>query len=136
MSGVALVSRGDATSDSWKVKVLEEHKHEVYAVSWSPNGRYFVTAHSDQSVLLWDALSLQSIDRTKCPDVIVGVRWNRAANALLMITANGKYAEWSGIIPRTLADPIKPFDAESQAVQAYESQKQALDNMLDRKSVV
>jgi chromosome transmission fidelity protein 4 len=81
------------------------------------------------SILVWDALSQLSIDRTKCPDIPVGLKWNRSTNGLLMVLANGKYAEWAGVIPRNLPDPLKAFDADSIAVQAYASQKQTLDNM-------
>jgi chromosome transmission fidelity protein 4 len=128
LSGVSLVTSSD--NETWTVTdKLEEYKQEAFVVKWSPNGRYLASGHADSHVLLWDAHTKLSIDRSKCPELPLALQWNRSSNTMLICLANGRYAEWNGVIPKNLPDPIKPFDAASLAAQEYESQKQSLDNM-------
>ena len=130
LSGIVLITKPEGDFNVWLMgSKLEDSKQEAFIVKWSPNGRYLASGHADSSVYVWDSLSKLSIDRSKCPDLPLSVQWNRASNTLLLCLANGRYAEWSGVIPRTLPDPIKPFDSASLAAQEYESQKQTLDNM-------
>lgn len=130
LNGVSVVTKPDSVSSSWTVtNKLEDHKQEVYNVKWSPNGRYLATGHVDQSLIIWDASTMQSLVRQKCPKVPVGIQWKKAENALLAVSEVGRYCEWANPIPRTLPDPFKPFDAASIAARQYESQKNDLDKM-------
>jgi chromosome transmission fidelity protein 4 len=130
LSGISLVTKPEGAFKEWKIgSKLDEYKQESFVAKWSPNGRYLASSHADSHFLIWDVTTKLSIDRVKCPELALALQWNRAANALLVCLSNGRYAEMSGIIPKSLPDPIKAYDAASLAAQEYESQRQSLDNM-------
>lgn len=44
-------------------KVLKDHADLVNAVAWSPNGKYFITASSDKTTIVWDAITYRAIGK-------------------------------------------------------------------------
>lgn len=135
LQGVSLISAPESDSGDWSVAKLDEYKQEAYATHWSPNGRYLASGHADSHLLIWDANKRVTLDRSKCPEVPLSMQWNKTANALLVALANGRYAEWTGVVGRSLPDPVRPYDAASLAAAEYESQKQSLDAMFSDEPV-
>lgn len=93
------------------------HKSRVALISWSPSGRYLLTAGaSDGLLVLWDAeekekgeLDVMALPSAKhgCPPT--GLQWSPTHNAVAVIDASGMCGVWSQPVPPHMPCPtLKP----------------------------
>ncbi len=54
-------------------RVLDEHQQYVEAIALHRSGRYFVSAGSDKTAILWDSKSFQPVRRINCQNRIGGI---------------------------------------------------------------
>ncbi len=78
----------DATAKLWDCETgrclhtLGKHSEAVYAVAFSPNGRYVATGGFDAMVYVWDVDNGQLLRSFKGPGNILSVSWDVAGQQL------------------------------------------------------
>lgn len=83
---------------------LEGHKGEVREVSWSSDGRYFVTASNDKTLKVWDASTNQAIktldDKVRPnAEAVLTARWSDDNQYIISGSAD-KYVRIYSIFPK------------------------------------
>jgi regulator of sirC expression with transglutaminase-like and TPR domain len=83
---------------------LEGHKGEVREVSWSSDGRYYVTASNDKTLKVWDASTnqvIKTLDDKVRPntEAVLTARWS-ADNQYIIAGSADKYVRIYSIFPK------------------------------------
>lgn len=120
-SGVAILSRNSFKT----VATLKEIKHEPNIVCWSPNGKFLISAHYNDSLFLWDVTKRESIDRRDNTIPITGLSWN-SSNEVCIASAKGDFALWTDVV-----DKKKLKDRTDTAVAQYEKSRDRVSSLFD-----
>jgi hypothetical protein len=133
-TGVAILER-----DSWKeYKRLQEHKAEVIALDWSPNGSYMISSHNDNSVVVWDLSPSsrggggESLDRIKHQRKVIAVAWHPKRNSVALVDEDGRFTMWENAVTATggkKKETVK--DAAPRPLDEYEKQKQSVSSLFN-----
>lgn len=130
-TGVCILER-----DSWKEwKRLQEHKSEVVALDWSPNGHYMISSHTDNSYVVWDLSPNSrggggsSLDRLRHQRKVIAVAWHPKRNSVALVDEDGRFRLWENVVSNTgrKNDPVK--DAAPRPVDEYEQKKQSVSSL-------
>jgi WD40 repeat protein len=64
---------------------LTEHQPEAIVVEWSPNGDYLVSSHRDNSIIIWDTKTWESVGHHSFSSLITGLAWSPKGNTLVVV---------------------------------------------------
>lgn len=122
--GIFIIER-----NSWKIILkLTDHKQESINVVWSPNGKYLISSHTDNSIVVWDYDTKTSLERKKHDSLITGLTWCPKDNKVVLGDEHGQFSTWSNVIPKKMQDPVKALASRSDT---YIDQKKAVESMFD-----
>lgn len=89
---------------------LTEHAADIYALAWSPDGRWLASGSADLQLILWDAESWSSTTVVSLDGWVVTVGWS--PDSQLVATAHGSEVSVFSIDGNEVAN----FDTEMGAV--------------------
>jgi len=123
--GIQVIAR-----NTWKVdRMLTEHQPESLVVEWSPNGDYLVSSHRDNSIIIWDTKTWESVGHHTFSALVTGLAWSPKGNTLVVATVDGKIAVIDNIIQRRKdKDSAKKTNVKDEIFQQQESVAKMFDD--------
>ncbi|EFA80890.1 hypothetical protein PPL_06125 [Heterostelium album PN500] len=115
--------------DGWQNNTVFEqngHTRDTNGVAWSPNGKYLASSGQDKYIMIWDPVSLETVNDFKHQNNICNLSWRNDGNCLAFIDSKGQIGVCWNIIPSNLASPT---------AGAVKSNSQMLSEMFDSPDV-
>ena len=102
---------------------------EVTAFSFSPNGRFLVSATTDGKVTVWDSSTRTAIRSIARPSLKTGISWHPTKDALAWTDTMGQLTRWSDVVGSKHASPCEYVEYLPASQARKKKQRDEIDDL-------